>query len=220
MVNNGGCIRSTTPTPRPYGSAPADWSPCTPSSTDWSSRTSRTTTKTANLEPSDKAVPQLAVFQGRLYFARNTTVGPQLFACDPAGTGSSKDCDPGDWSLVAANSTGDPLLTQFDNPANTALSLLVATSRSLFVGFDNGTQGAVVLRTSQARPAQRSEFTGMEGCSAAQHPTGCAGLEGSGLGVGATRLFDGVAFGPAGDEAACFTAGTGTGPVRLFRLRD
>ncbi|QRN93418.1 hypothetical protein JRI60_30015 [Archangium violaceum] len=220
VVNNGGCIRSTTPTPRPYDSAPADWSACTPAIAAWSSRTSRTTTKTANLEPSDKAVPQLAVFQGRLYLARNTTVGPQLFACDPASTGSSTDCDPGDWSLVAPNSKGDSLLTQFDNPANTALSLLVATSRSLFVGFDNGTQGAVVLRTSSSRPAHRSDFMGTEGCSAAQHPIGCAGLGSSGVGVGATRIFDGVAFGPASDEAAFFTAGTSTGPVGLFRLQE
>ncbi|MEN8162266.1 MAG: hypothetical protein ABFS41_19500, partial [Myxococcota bacterium] len=31
-----------------------------------------------------KAVPQMAVFRGRLYAARNTTDGPQLWGCDPA----------------------------------------------------------------------------------------------------------------------------------------
>ena len=81
-------------------------------------------------------------------------------------TGSTTECDPGDWSLVAANSTGNTLLTQFDEPGNTALSLLMATSRSLFVGFNNGTKGAVVLRSSGATPvptasaaAERSNAT-------------------------------------------------------------
>ncbi|HEY0096263.1 MAG TPA: hypothetical protein VGB96_18180, partial [Archangium sp.] len=165
----------------------------------------------------DKAVPQLAVFQGRLYLARNTTVGPQLFACDPAKTGSATDCDPDDWALVAANSTGGSQLTQFDNPANTALSLLVATSRSLFVGFDNGTQGVVVLRTSHPQPALRSDFTGADECSAAQHPAGCEGLGGSGLGEGVTRIFDGKALGTG---TVYLTAGTGSGPAGLYRLVD
>ncbi|MFL5358667.1 hypothetical protein [Archangium sp.] len=222
VANNGGCMRSTSPTPRAYGTAPADWASCTPSLSAWSSLTSKTTPRTADLEPADRAVPGMAVFQGRLYLARNTTVGPQLFMCTPGTSGSTTDCDPGDWSLVAANSTGNTQLTQFDEPGNTALSLLMATSRSLFVGFNNGTKGAVVLRSSGAPPipTASADFVGKEGCSAAQLAAGCEGVGGNGLGAGATRLFDGVVAGAAGSESLYLTAGDGTGPVGLYRLPD
>jgi hypothetical protein len=222
VANNGGCVRSTSPTPRAYGTAPADWASCTPSLAAWSSLTSKTATKAADLEPADRAVPRMAVFQGRLYLARNTTVGPQLFMCTPGTSGSTTDCDPGDWSLVAANSTGNTLLSQFDEPGNTALSLLMATPRSLFVGFNNGTKGAVVLRSSGATPVPTAsaDFVGKDGCSATQLAAGCAGVGGNGLGTGATRLFDGVVAGAADSESLYLTAGDGTGPVGLYRLPD
>ena len=134
--------------------------------------------------------------------------------------GSSTDCDPGDWSLVAPNSTGDTQLTQFDDSANAALSLLVATPRLLFVGFDNGSRGVEVWRTSVPLPASRSDFTGALGCSAAQSPAGCEGVGGNGLGAGAMRLFDAQVVGAPGTESVYLTAGDGAGPVGLFRLLD
>ncbi|QRK07057.1 hypothetical protein JQX13_44570 [Archangium violaceum] len=223
LANNGGCMRSTTPMPRSYGSAPGDWASCTPSLLAWTSRTGRTTTKTADLEPADRAVPQLAVFQGRLYLARNISSpagvkGAQLFVCGPERTGSLTDCDPGDWSLVAPNSTGDTLLTQFNDPGNVSLSLLVATTKALYVGFDNGERGVVLLRAVTAAPLNRDDFKGMGDCSAAQYPAGCEGLGGNGLGVGATRVFDGRTIGGTG--SVYLTAGDGTGPAGLFRLQD
>ncbi|WP_375765457.1 hypothetical protein NR798_27510 [Archangium gephyra] len=222
VVNNGGCVRSTTTTPRSYGLFPGDWAPCTPSLAAWSSRTSRTTSKAADLEPADKAVPQLAVFQGKLYLARNTTStagvkGPQLFVCNPDRTGTTLDCDPGDWSLVAPNTTGDTQFTQFNDPDNASISLLVATANALYVGFDNASRGAVVLRTSTTAPISRGDFTGKEVCSAALFPTGCEGLGGNGLGAGATRIFDGKALGTG---SLYLTAGNGTGPAGLYRLVD
>jgi hypothetical protein len=226
VVNNGGCMRSTTPTPRSYSSAAGDWAPCTPSLGAWSSHLGRTTSKTANLEPADKAVPQLAVFQGRLYLARNTTNstgvrGPQLFVCGPERTGSTVDCDPGDWSLVAPNSTGDTQLTQFNDPDNVSLSLLVATTNALYVGFDNASRGVVLLRAPTAAPLSRDDFKGAAGCSATQFPAGgCEGLGGNGLGVNVTRIFDGKALGASGTEAVYLTAGDGTGPAGFFRLVD
>jgi hypothetical protein len=132
------------------------------------------------------------------------------------------DCDAGDWSLVAANSTGTTPLTQFDDAGNTAISLLVATPRSLFVGFNNAAKGVVVLRTSAAAAATRADFVGKDGCSAAQLSAGCQGLGGYGLGQGAavSRLFDGVVTGATGSESLYLTAGNGTGPVGLYRLMD
>jgi hypothetical protein len=221
-VNNGGCVRSTTPTPRSFSSFPGDWAPCTPSLTAWNSRTSRTTSKLADLEPADRAVPQLAVFQGRLYLARNTTStagvrGPQLFVCSPERTGATLECDPGDWSLVAPNSTGDTLFTQFNDADNVSISLLVATANALYVGFDNASRGVVVMRAATPAPLGREDFLGKERCSAAQFPSGCEGLGGNGLGAGATRLFDGKAIGTG---SVYLTAGNGTGPAGLYRLVD
>ncbi|WPB81626.1 hypothetical protein KYC5002_21215 [Archangium violaceum] len=225
VTNNGGCARSTTPTPRSYGTFPGDWTSCTPSLAAWNSRLSRTTTQTADLAPADRAVPQLAVFQGKLYLARNTTSssgvrGPQLFVCGPEKTGSTTDCDPGDWSLVAPNSTGDTQLTQFNDPDNVSISLLVATANALYVGFDNASRGAVLLRAFTATPINRDDFKGREGCSAAQFPASCEGLAGNGLGTGATRFFDGKALGASGSESVYLTAGDGIGAARLYRVTD
>jgi hypothetical protein len=220
LANNGGCVRSTTATPRSYGSAVGDWAPCTPSEPAYLQRASRTTLKTADLEPADRAVPRMAVFQGRLYLARNTAVGPQLFACDPSRTAPAADCDPGDWSLVVPNSAGDTLLTQFDDPANSSVSSLAATASHLYVGFDNSTRGAVLLRTSAATPRTQADFQGRDGCSAASRATGCEGLGGDGLGVGASRFFDALAQEEDGTGAVYLTAGDGAGPVRVFRVAD
>lgn len=218
LANNGGCIRSTTTTPRRYGAAPGDWANCTPNAGAYMARTSITTTRTADVEPADKAVPRMAVFGGRLFLARNTTLGPQLFACDPALIAPVEHCDPEDWYLVAPDSAGS-LQTRFDNPANAAVTLLVATSRHLYVGFNNA-GGLVLFRTSNPRATTRADFQGHAGCAADLHPASCEGLGHDGLAVGATRLFDGVATTFGTSEAVYLTAGTGSTAVRVFRVSD
>lgn len=227
LANNGGCLRSTTPTPRPYGDFPGDWAVCTPSLAAYTQRTSHTTSKTADLEPADKAVPQLAAFGGRLYLARNTFSGPQLFVCAPGRGGDPAQCDPGDWSLVAPNTPGpgrDLLLTQFDNLNNTSLALLVATEQHLYVGFNNATDGVVLLRSEGLTPSAQADFRGTGACLASQHGGGgCAGLGGNGLGVRTarpSRFFDGVALTFGGADFVYATAGDGSAAVRVFRVAD
>lgn len=222
VANNGGCMRSTTPTPRRYDVFPGDWAPCTPLLPAWTSHVSRTTAKTADLEPEDKAVPQLAVFGGRLYLARNTNtlLGPQLFVCTPDRGGDPAQCDPGDWSLVAPNTRGDTLLTQFDDANNTSLTLLVATANHLYLGYNNAAEGLVLLRSDSPAPAAMADFRGAGGCAASQLTSGCAGLGGNGLGAGATRLFDGQALTFDGQDFLYVIAGDGSNPVRVFRVAD
>jgi len=152
IANAGGCWRSTTTTPRPYGSNPNDWAPCTPSAIAHWSLVSRSTAKTADLTPADKAVPQFATFSGRLFAGRNTTSGPQLWACSPATTGDAAGCDPGDWTLVAANTSGNLALTQLGATSNASISMVVATASYLYVGFDNATTGLQLHRTALAAP--------------------------------------------------------------------
>ncbi|XXF80679.1 hypothetical protein P2318_13275 [Myxococcaceae bacterium GXIMD 01537] len=222
LANNGGCVRATSPTPRDAWTSPSDWAPCTPRLPSWFAHVSATTLKTSGLEPGDKAVPRLVVFGPWLYLARNTPEGPQLFVCRPNTSGDSAHCEPDDWFLVAPNTRAgmDGTLTQFDNPANTALTLLAATPRHLVLGFNNSREGIVLMRSEGSNPANTADFRGGAACVASQHPEVCAGLGGNGLGVGATRIFDGEALSFDGQVSVYLTAGDGSGPVRVFRLAD
>jgi hypothetical protein len=207
VFNNGGCARSNAANP-----APSDWTNCTPSG--FFTRTSVTTTKTGDLLPADKAFPAVAIWNGRLFAARNTTAGPQLWMCDPGADGQ---CAAGEWRRVAANVKQDPNLTQFDDLANKSISFLAATASHLYVGFDNAA-GVQVYRASTATPINQGDFAGAGGCNAAQHLSGCAGIGGAGLGAGATKFFDGKALTFSTGEQLFVAAGDGATAARLFRF--
>jgi hypothetical protein len=208
LFNNGGCARSSTAIP-----AAGSWNNCTPSGS-FPTKTSVTTTKNGNLLPSDKAFPAVAIWNGRLFAARNTTAGPQLWMCDPGADGL---CAAGDWQLVAANLKLDPNLSQFDDAGNKSISLLAATAAHLYVGFDNAA-GVQIYRAQTATPIDQGDFAGAAGCNAAQHPAGCAGIGGPGLGAGATRFFDGKALAFPSGEQLFVAAGDGASAARLFRF--
>jgi len=214
-ANNGGIVRSNTNDPRPplVGVLP-DWSTSTPSAGAYTAKTSITTRKTLDFEPADKAVPQMAVLGGRLYAARNTTAGPQLWACSP---GADLVCDPPDWSLLAPNDLGDTTLSQFNDPQNTRITLLAATSTRLYVGYNN-TAGLVLYRSRVNPPASRADFEGTAGCDASLAPSSCDGLGGRGLGAGATRIFDGRVIASGGKDYVYLTAGNGSTGFRVYRL--
>jgi len=204
LANDGAWIRSNNAAPGDAQSAPGDWLATTPSAPAYAAKDSVATLKTADIEPADKAVPQMTAFAGRLYAARNTTDGPQLWACDPATAAPQAHCDPDDWTLVAANASGDTQLTQFDNPNNAAVSMLVATSTHLYVGFDNPTDGAAVLRTSASAPAAGDfEVVGQAGLGDAAN----------------TRIFDAKALNLGGSESVYAVVGSGASGVKVYRLR-
>jgi hypothetical protein len=108
------------------------------------------------------------------------------------------------------------MLTQFNDPSNSAVTLLATTSQHLYIGFDNGS-GLVLYRTSKAGAIAISDFTGRFDASCPASGT-CQGLGGNGLGTGATRIFDGKAFAISGAEGLYLAAGDGTNPVRIFRV--
>jgi hypothetical protein len=160
----------------------------------------------------------MAAFGGQLFVARNTTAGPQLWSCTPATSGVANQCDPGDWSLIARNSTGDTNLTQLDDPSLTSITMLVATSEYLYVGYDSAS-GVQVFRTSASSPTTASAFEGADGCSAAAHPVSCGAYGGAGLGIaGATRILDAKALTFGASTAVWMTIGNGTGPLSLVML--
>ena len=190
LANAGGWMRSTTARPRSYEVAPEDWSDVTPTADEYAASASRTTGKTADLEPADRAVPAFAVHRDRLYAARNTVDGPQIWACDPALTEPAAACDGADWRLVAAG-LGDP--------DGAAVSLLVSTGEELYVGFDDP-GGLRLFRSGADAPALASDFV----------PVGRAGLGDR----RATRIFDGEPFG--GD--LYLAVGNGSDPVAIQRV--
>ncbi len=187
VANASGWVRSTVSAPRPFMAAPSDWADATPSSPDYLAAESVRTDKTADLEPADRAVPALAVHRGRLYAARNTAAGPQLWSCDPALTAPASACDPGDWRRVTGIGEG-----------SAAISLLVATPSALYVGFDDPA-GFRLFRTAAAIPATELDFEQ---------------ISEPGLGESLlTRIFSAV---PVADGLV-LVAGDGVHPLALLR---
>jgi len=207
VFNNGGCVRSTTDTPGNYTNNPTDWASCTPLAAAYTGKASVTPDGGADLTPADRAFPQIASHKGRLWAARNTVDGPQLWMCSPASSGLALQCDPGDWSLFAPNSSGDSQLTQFESADNQSISLLVATSDTLFVGFDN--PNGIELWKTTAGGTEPPEVTDFE-------RIGTGGLGSSNL----RRIFSATALETGGTSYLYLTGGDGTGAVRAFRIGE
>ncbi len=216
IANSGAWARSNIEHPV---SAPDDWEIITPSAAAYAAKVSVTTSKVVDLLPLDRAVPQIARYSGRLYVARNTTDGPQLWMCDPLIGGQPLDCDAGDWTLILANTSGDTQLSQFNNPANTSIGLLVATVGYLYVGFNNAS-GIVVFRSGAIAPLTTADFRGEADCSAASHPASCTGRGGPGLGNPSnTQILSSDASPFGGGTSVYVSAGSGTGGFRIHRVQ-
>lgn len=218
FLNDIGCVRATVPAPVVW----SDFANCSPSAATYVRAQSLAPTRQHDLEPWEKAWPQVAVWNGRLYAIRNLvdpTAGraPQLWSCDPAGGVDPEGCDPGDWTLVAADAAN---LTRFGNAAATAATLLVATPSHLYIGFDDASGGVRLYRTSAGVPLAAADFTGSGGCSAAD--PACPGIGGNGLGdpLANTRILDAKAIPLGGSTPVYLTVGNGTGALRMFRLPE
>ncbi len=125
MASFGGQLYAANGTGCSRRSSTGTWSDCTPPG--WSAATSTSTTKTSDFLPGDKAAPAMATFAGRLFLARNTTAGPQLWSTD----GST-------WQQVAS-------------PGSGTISLLAATAEHLYVGYD-GASGVTLFRSVVSTP--------------------------------------------------------------------
>jgi hypothetical protein len=154
-----------------------------------------------------------------LFLARNVTgsspaVVPQLWICDP----SVNDFLDGCWSLVAPNTTGDTGLTQLNTATRGAVSVLLATSKYLYLGFDDATTGVQLFRAS-AVPTRISDFKGSGGCSAGT--AGCVGLGGGGFGSATlTRFLGAQAVTIAGSTTVYVTVVGASGAMRLIAIGE
>ena len=154
--------------------------------------------KSSDFVPSDKAIPQMTASGGRLYLARNTTAGPQLWGCNP----SSNVCGPSDWSLIARNSSGDPQLSQMNIGTLTTVSLLVATSQHVYVGYDSP-GGIRIYGSTDPTPSQIPDFTLVAP---------------AGLGAGLTRIVDAHGLSMSSKEFLYIAARPDTGAVHVYRV--
>jgi hypothetical protein len=216
LGNNGGLVRSTNSLPLDYGNHPGDWTAITPSAAAYSAKTSLATSKVSEIHPKDRAWPQFAVHNGLIYLARNTTDGPQLWRCDPTtqnmpAPATAADCDSDDWTLIATNGTGDTALSQFDNPNNSHISVLVANGDYLYVGYDNAVEGVVVFRSNAMMISASSEFEGDAGCTPP-----CAGIGGDGFGTPGTN----VAFFDGATDFLYVMVGDGVEPASVYRTQN
>ncbi len=222
VANNGGIVRATVLDPLNYDDFDTHWIEVTPVAAAYGNHPSLETDKTAELEPADKAVPAMVPFGGRLFVARNTDDGPQLWACMPdivsgPTPATAVDCDPGDWQLVAPNSAGT--LTQFNNSANTRITLLEANADFLYLGFNNTAEGFALFRTGDPWAMARDDFEGQGGCSAEQYPDSCSPIAGHGLGQATnTRIFDSLIVDDGGKPKLFLAVGDGTSAVRVYIL--
>jgi hypothetical protein len=223
----GGLVRSTVPSPRPYDAHPEDWAVATPSDARWAARSP--VLPVAGQPGASRAISGIVpfgdcggvacLFAARTVLSALSTPVPQLWRCDPTGSGDPAGCDPEDWTLVAPRPLAlDPNLTWLGDLADGALSLLVATPRYLYVGVDNGVTGARLFRAEVA-PTGLLDLRGRDGCAAGT--PGCQGLGGNGLGDPTSTRLLGAAFVADTTGAALFVlAGDGATPARLVRLPE
>jgi len=221
VANNGGFARSTNGQPRPFTTAPSDWTTCTPSTIV---KTAVTTDKQSDLEPADKAVPGMTPLGARLFAIRNVylsgatgPVGGQLWRCTPTvfdAADAKPQCAPTDWSLVVPDDGAD---------GRAAATLLASSARYLYLGF-NRASGARVFRTANLNPSSLSDFTGQGGCIAGS--AGCQGLGGDGFGDPSNaRLLDARVIADAQGNTALFVSAgdpsaTPPVPVRAYRIPE
>lgn len=195
-ANRTAWFRSTVASPQSAADSPVDWAVIHPSAEAFTTTIGRVQTTARDLEPADRAVPQIASFGGRVFVARNTTVGPQLWACDAP-------CDSAAWYLVAPNNDGAPL-TQFDDLSLHSVSMVVATPAFLYVGFDS-TDGVRVFRTAKPDARTHADF----------EPYGSVGF---GDRAAYTRILDAAVLTLDGTPRVWLTAGNGISPFSLVTL--
>jgi hypothetical protein len=98
------------------------------------------------------------------------------------------------------------------------VTVLAATPRWLYLGFDNASTGVQLYR-APAAPAAAADFLGQAGCRAGT--TGCQGLLGNGFGDPAvSRIFDFRVVESDGSASLWIAAGDGNRPLQVYRLDD
>ncbi|TGK34379.1 hypothetical protein EHQ12_16760 [Leptospira gomenensis] len=236
-AHNGSIIRSTGGNPSPCGGIDncPGWTDVAPrtnakwhngSSNNWFSLE---LVKYYDLISADKAFPQFAEFNGKLFAARTVCVTPQsnsglrgsvqtipgctngsytnrrpqLWKCDPTLTGNASDCDAGDWSVVGDDGAG---FTNFGNSSNHSITMVVKNGSYLYIGFDNE-NGIQVWRTNIQNPGSASNVWEQIG--------------GNGFGDSLNRqIYSAISGTEGGVNYIYISAGKNNQPVRVYRQQN
>jgi hypothetical protein len=198
---DGGIVRSTTDSPLDYMTYPGDWADETPVAVpEWynsplNDRFSIELTTFNKLVPADRAFPDMAEFNNKLYVIRNTTTGPQLWKHDGAS-----------WMLVADNGTG---ITDMGNANNTSAALLVANGDRLYIGFDNAVEGVHLWRTTLGvtDPTIETDFEPVS-------------IDGFGDPANNQRLYNGLSISSGGVDYLWLLSGKSGGNVNIYRTSN
>jgi hypothetical protein len=196
LDEDGGIIMSLNGDPAPYPGAP-DWLDITPvADTEWynspsDDRFSIELTGTNKLMPADRAFPAMAEFKGKLYIARNTTKGPQLW----------KYLD-GIFTLIADNGSG---ITDMSDSDNTRITLLIVNKNILYIGFDNSSDGIQVFRSDN--PSDQASFDAVT-------------LNGFGQGADIDTIYHAVSVPDGGKKCLWLLCGKSGGKLRIYRRAE
>ncbi len=193
---DGGIIMSLNSDPAPFPGAP-DWLDITPvSDTGWynspsDDRFSIALTGTNKLLPADRAFPAMAEFKGKLYIARNTTQGPQLWRYLDGG-----------FTLIADNGSG---ITDMGDADNTRITLLIVNKNILYIGFDNSSDGIQVFRSDN--PSDQASFDAVT-------------LNGLGQGANIDTIYHAVSVPDGGKKCLWLLCGKSGGKLRIYRRAE
>ena len=218
VANRRAVLVSRTGSPTGDPDASTQFDDCTPPAAGgWEATSITKYTGKIDLGPADRGVAGLAAWRGRLYLARNTRppppgtapAVPELWVFTPRHdptSGAFLGCLPGDWQIIA---------TDFAVPGNTTVTALFASASHLYVGYDNP-DGLGLFRTAAPSPSSEADFTGRLSCTAP-----CTPLGGVGFGDATnTRFLDARAITFGGVDQVWATVGSGTGPVRVYRVSE
>lgn len=164
MANNGGVYYSDnagTPVLDSNFYTYAD--SATPSG--WTGRTLVLNTL-SKINPGSKGVPIMRAYNGKLYVIRNVASGTtstlekthlrgEFWVCNPATSGNTQACDPGDWTqLISGSETGTgPNYYDGLGPGSNAFSMFEINGEYAYLGVDNATSGGRVFRMKVTNPS-------------------------------------------------------------------
>lgn len=242
---DGGIIRSNNALPAPCSASNTcpDWTEIAPRSNPlWynsptNNRFSLELSKFYDLIPADRAFPQFAEFNGRLYVTRNvcittngtltgvatsvsTTPGcldgtdtnrrAQLWKCDPTN-GGADTTNPTTCESnewsLVANNGSG--FTDFGTSTNRIMTMAVTNGDRLYIGFDNST-GARIYRTKTGvtNPTSESDF----------EQVGTAGFDGDTTNI--KQIFSAISVNSSGDYYLYISAGNNGIPVKAYRHKN
>ena len=241
---NGTIIRSNNNVPAQCTAANtcADWTEIGPrSDTNWHGSSSNVfsleLTRFYDFIPADKAFPQFAEFEGKLYVTRNTCQVANGSASGVAtavssipgcldGTDTNRraqlwKCDPTNGGADVTNPTtceasewsivadNGSGFTDFGISTNRAITMAVKNGPYLYIGFDN-TTGVRIYRTKVGvtNPSATSDFEAV----------GSAGLDGDTTNI--QQIFSAISVLSGSDYYLYVSAGKNSTPVKAYRHKN